>query len=454
MGLQQVGIEDNFFELGGDSLLATQFALNVRKLYAIDIPMRDFFDRPTISALACFIDSEAGGLNYDGLPAVFLEDLKLVGTIKTFKCTSKKMAPNNILLTGATGFIGIHLLAELCESTTARIYCLVRDKDTTVAKNRIIKQLNYYNLNASAILPRVQIILGDLAECNLGLSSSNQKFLIKNIDAIYHNGAHVHHLFDYSTLRTANVLGTIELLKIFSTRQVPIHYVSTLIAAAEADDKNLLIEDFPSQNPHNLLGGYQQSKWMAERILGAAVRDGAQVTVYRPNLVSGQEHTGICNPNDNHLMSLLKGCIQMKYAPNWDMVIDMLPVDHLCKMIVSFSKQPDCCNKVFNIINPHSPNWQDIIGWLKSEGHSIDIIPEENWINEHLVNVDKKNALYQLVSFYMGINYKNKSDKDHQLKVRTEFTDSYLRKVKLEYPKIDKPAFLNYYHYLRNINFI
>ncbi|MCJ8208037.1 non-ribosomal peptide synthetase [Pseudomonas sp. RGM2987] len=60
LGLGQVGVEDNFFELGGHSLLATQLIGLIGKLTGKDLPLRVVFERPTIAAMADWLENQAG----------------------------------------------------------------------------------------------------------------------------------------------------------------------------------------------------------------------------------------------------------------------------------------------------------------------------------------------------------------------------------------------------------
>jgi amino acid adenylation domain-containing protein len=57
LGLERVGRQDNFFELGGHSLLATQLSSKIRIVFEVDVPLREFFELPTIAASAILIES-------------------------------------------------------------------------------------------------------------------------------------------------------------------------------------------------------------------------------------------------------------------------------------------------------------------------------------------------------------------------------------------------------------
>jgi acyl carrier protein len=56
LGLKRVGARDNFFSLGGHSLLMTQVISRVREAFQVELPIRTFFESPTVTALARVIE--------------------------------------------------------------------------------------------------------------------------------------------------------------------------------------------------------------------------------------------------------------------------------------------------------------------------------------------------------------------------------------------------------------
>jgi hypothetical protein len=55
LGIEQIGVDDDFFVIGGYSLLATRLASRIRDIFAIDLPLKTIFERPTVSAIAALL---------------------------------------------------------------------------------------------------------------------------------------------------------------------------------------------------------------------------------------------------------------------------------------------------------------------------------------------------------------------------------------------------------------
>ncbi len=67
LGIDRISINENFYQLGGDSLLATQIVAELRDMFSIDLSLKQFFDKQTISGVAeCIEDmviAEVSGLS-------------------------------------------------------------------------------------------------------------------------------------------------------------------------------------------------------------------------------------------------------------------------------------------------------------------------------------------------------------------------------------------------------
>jgi thioester reductase-like protein len=307
-----------------------------------------------------------------------------------------------VLLTGATGFLGAFLLHELLEQTQATVYCLVRGGNVNEAQQRLQRSLSAYSLWQPERRSRIIPVVGDLSLPLLGLSSEQFSILGNTIDIIYHNGGVVNFVYPYSMLKAANVLGTQEVLRLAGQSKIkPVHFISTVgvfSPLAYADGQIIGGQDLLDR-PEGLYG-YTQSKWVAEKLMAIAQARGIPTTVHRPAWIEGHSQTGVCNQSD-FLRSLIKGCIQLEIAPDWNMPIDVVPVDFISRAIVHLSQQSTSLGKAYNFSNPHTISWHQLVDWMRGFGYPVQQIPYPQWIAEvrRRVQQSPENALYPFLAF-------------------------------------------------------
>lgn len=157
------------------------------------------------------------------------DDLRLPAEIDASALTDvPEGPPERILLTGATGFLGGFLLADLLDATDARIHCLVRAESVAEARERLAGQLRARDVPEHH-MSRIDVVPGSLAKPRFGLTEEEFSGLSRGIDVIYHCGAWVNLLASYPILRGCNVSGTLEVLRLATwTRRIPVHYISTM----------------------------------------------------------------------------------------------------------------------------------------------------------------------------------------------------------------------------------
>ncbi len=449
---ETIGIDDNFFEIGGNSLLMTKMALLVRKKFNVDIPLNVFFNSTTIKSLSDGIENQQTSTNPE--LEEHIKDISICDHLQ-FNLTDKPLG-GRTLLTGATGFLGSHILSDLLSNSENLIYCLVRAKSEREARQRIEESQKKFRLGNTTDNPRIIPILGDLSKPHLGLSKEDLQMIKSNINSIIHNGAHVHHIFDYNKLRKTNVLSTSSLLEIASKHNIPFVYVSSLLSIVDQDNQGHLKEEFPSGETQGLYGGYQKTKWVNEMILKKAFEKGLDVRIFRPNTICGQSSTGISAYASDHFLRLVKGCIQMGVAPIWNAAIDLLPVDYVSESIVQISKQAAVPSPIFNLTSRSIFTWTQLIEWLIERGYRIKLIPAEIWRTKHLSNIDSQNALFPFLAIYLSSQADHETtSSDSPLMVANH--KSYLdqiQKMGLREPSVT-PAYLNnIFTYLEKQNFL
>lgn len=447
-----ISMVDNFFDLGGNSLLAAQLSTKILERFHISIPTHILFDLSYIPILAEYIQSK--GKNYTNHSIIQDEishDAKLPDNITPNNHLSENVqSPQNILLTGAGGFLGIYLLRELLLQTDAKIHCIIRRGAFESAAKRLQATIEKFNLSKDVSLANRQIIAiaGDISFDHFGLPQEQYLNLADKIDLIYHCGAQVNIMTAYHKLRGSNVQGTLEIIK-FATKKIdkPIHYVSTLTAACRKNSKGDLIEDFPNHEYEGLFGGYAISKWISERLLTQLKDRGSPASIYRSGYILGQSDNGMTNLNDAFLM-LIKGCIQLGYAPKMDEIIAILPVDFVSKAITKISLAHPATPLVYHIDHPHGILWLDLIAWLVDYGYKIKLIPQKLW-KEKLIHLPQDNALFPFLPYYLSLD-------ENQKTPGTDITIAHdaLKKLNLPYPKIDHHLLKTYVEYLCKVNFL
>lgn len=314
--------------------------------------------------------------------------------------------PTDILLTGATGFLGPFLLSNLLEQTSYTVHALVRATDAAHSLDRIVASLRRARLWSPAlevdVRARVRVICGDLAEPHLGIGEAEFQRLAESVDAIVHNGALVNYVRTYDALRPANVGGTWELLRLAMTsHRKTFHLVSSTFIYGWST-MPVVGEAYANEEMSGLDFGYSQTKWVAEQLALNAQRQGLDVRIYRPSLI-GPTSAGFGSQDDIYVR-LTAFMIEHGLAVSALNQVSLLPADLIADHIVALMSLPAEaraeCGHVFNMTADDYYNLRDITRVLSErygyrfEYHDIPSFAE--LLNQRCTPRD---PMYPLVDF-------------------------------------------------------
>ena len=369
--LEDVGADESFFDLGGTSLLVTRVVIMAQKL-GYKINFSDVFINQTPRELAALqkdtttstIDKEIANYDYSKL-----ESILNANTLDNFR-NGERQPLGNVVLTGATGYLGIHILHEFIENRTGKIYCLLRSRKDLPAETRLKAQLFYYFDQSYAELfgNRIFILEGDVTRPDTLEQIKN----IPEVSTVINCAALVKHFETGNDIENVNVGGVknlIEICKACNLRLIQVSTMSTVRSGIKGEvDENTVPTEKTLYFRQSLTNKYVRSKFLAERaILDAIVNYGLNAKIMRVGTLSARYSDGEfqINAGTNSSMGRLKifailGCCPFAQMDN---LIEFSPIDEVAKTILILSETPkECVDKssqcgTWRYISYHASVW-------------------------------------------------------------------------------------------------
>jgi fatty acid CoA ligase FadD9 len=429
IGREELGppsFDNSFVALGGDSLAAIRLQEIVRDLTGASLDVAALLDpRKSVAEVLDRLrrrtkvqPTSFENVHGDGAAVIRARDYdlrKFVPEQLLARAQQLPLAqePRHYLLTGAAGFLGHVLLAELLDMVDrgSSVTCIVRAQSDAAARDRVARRFSdggaatASSFEAACADQRLRILAGDVASPLLGLETATYEGLSETIDTVLHGAALVNHILSYRDLFDANVVGTGQIMGFaVRRRRKRIHFISTtgLAVGLRRDVPILETESAralwarrpisPSRGVYAL--GYTTTKWASEIMLAALQRECAvPVAIYRCSmLLPHREQRSVINAADT-FARLVYGLVKTGIAPRsfyadeyrGERHYDGLPVDFVARAIAHGGTRADEGLHTYHACNS---NWNDgvsmdtVVDWIQSAGHPIERVDYSTWYAE------------------------------------------------------------------------
>ena len=458
----KIGATDNFFELGGTSLMVTRVIIEADKA-GKHVAYGDIFTHPTPRLLAQFLsgdllttdhgadEAEEAAFDYSGIDAILQRN-----NLETF-LRGERQELGNVLLTGATGYLGIHVLRELIDSDAKTITCLVRGKDQYDAQRRLRNLLFYYfnrrfdELFGTRLFVVNGDVTGDIAKClNDTINDQMVNDQMENINTVFNCAANVKHFSKTDDIEQVNIGGAercVEFCLKTGARLVHISTTSVGEIWVERGDGKVV----PELSERVLYFGqfldnrYMRSKFLAERvILEAVARHGLNAKIMRVGNLAARSYDGEFQANfqSNSYMGRLKVFSTLGCCPidEYDSPAEFSPVNETAKAVVLLASTPKECN-VFQPFNNHTDLLGDILAGFEKIGKSIRYV-EEDAFQQAILEASKDPKKASLMSALLAYQDMTHGQKAVTIERNNRYTSAILLRLGFHWSAPDS-AYVN-----------
>lgn len=405
--LGSVSREDGFIALGGHSLSAARLIVTIEQIFNIRLPVVDVLQginakNQALAITKGWYSQDQKSSDTTGASELSKKVLKASAAPSYASLTklpsSDKFCSfdkcNQVFFTGATGYLGAFLLAEMLMTGFKCIVCLVQKRKEFSAIERVKKNLSRYNIlrKLGSSINCVVAIEGDITKSCFGVSSDDYKNVLMASDGIVHCAAVVSLSASFDTLKPANIDGTREIVQLamnikknrkicpasifISTNGIfPLERVNkdTVPQKSNCSFDDLLSKMIRGQQGSNsdniseFCTGYGLTKWGAERIVRQGQKElGLPFVIYRLGNLGWHSKSGFFNELDFQCM-IFRGCYRLGVAPILpDWRVELTPVDWAASTIINGAS--DKLNlekgKVFHLVQPKQIPWPKVVSWI------------------------------------------------------------------------------------------
>ena len=432
--VDRVGAEDDFFEYGGSSLTVTSIVVEAVEA-GYQLSYSDVFSHTTPRSLAAFVNGPASG---DGDSEIEDFDYSAINNIlkRNTLCSfrnGEQRELGNILLTGATGFMGIHVLYHFLRNETGKVYCLLRKGRFSSAQRRLKNMMFYYfgDEGIEGFDDRVEACNGDVT----GYESFEQ-FEQYDISTVFNCAANVKHFSAGTDIEDTNIGGVDNCIAFCRKKNIRLIHFSTVSTAGEyrthAGETAVPVYTERTLYVGQVLNNkYAHSKFIAERNVLTAISEGLDAKIIRVGTLAPRNRDGEFQINylTNSFMGRLRtyalvGAFPYSMSQN---IIRMGAIDLSAIAFLKLAKTPrECC--VFNACNNHSIYLSDIIACMRRRGSHIRFV-EKDEFNAEMMKAAEDPAKAAIISSLLAYAHAVPDDTLKPVSMSCTYTNEILYRM-------------------------
>jgi thioester reductase-like protein len=320
-------------------------------------------------------------------------------------------ATGRVFLTGATGFVGMEVLARYLERGSRPVTCLVRADSDEAARARLDAILDGLIANGAELFEhRVEAVRGEMTEEGLGLSQATRERLADEVDTIIHCAASVSFDLPLEEARAINVGGTrrmIDFAKLVQGRgglkkysQVSTAYVAGTYEGRFTEDDLDVGQGFRNS--------YEQSKFESEQLVRTEGKD-LPWMILRPSIIVGDRASGWTSafnvmywPLRALSTGLFKAVPAMPESP-----LDIVSIDYVADAIIELSDGPAEPQQTFHLTaGTDASSWGEIVSMASRYFRRPEpkAVPPSEFVADHTTLSDMAVAASRIYFPYFSIS--------------------------------------------------
>ncbi|MFE3974725.1 MULTISPECIES: amino acid adenylation domain-containing protein [unclassified Peribacillus] len=428
LGNQSLGLDDNFFENGGHSILATKLVYIMKETVLPEATLQILLENNTVNKFVGALEIDSSGSMEAVMEKDSTLDRSLMEKIRKI-CTKPVKFEKNMMITGGTGFLGAHLLNKLLrELEHVKIYCLVRFP----SRNRLKDTLMKYGLWQDEFESRIVVIEGDFSKHQFGLDDITYEKLSNDVSHVYHVGAETNFFEPYSKSKVSNVDGVVEIIKFASSyTRKNIYYASTL--SVLTGERKWDEEDELVYSP-DLMIGYSQSKWVAEKLLLQAREYGLTIDIFRLGRISSNSLNGVWNEKDM-LYKVFESFIEQRILPFKEEIhFELMPVDFVSEFMYKISRLNENQKLgIYHMFNDQRVSSEFVTSFFEKNNIPYSNMDLQEWL-QSLKEKTQSNEIHSLSALSQLIDESTKLKESEILQSKTKKDMEWLS---MKMPEID-----------------